>query len=63
MPLFRVQVRGRAKVTLFIEKKAFPDARESKSDRATNGDPKVAGNAEKNAVSELIAGIRAIRCI
>ena len=38
------------KVTLFIEKTGFFEGRGSKSERATNGDPKVAGNARENTV-------------
>ena len=59
-PGFRRHLRGRGKVTLFIEKKGFSEGRGSTSERATNGDPKVAGNISENTVSERIAGIRGI---
>ena len=62
-PVFRRHLRGRAKVTVFIEKKGFPTGRGSKSERATSGDPKVAGNTSENTVFARIAGIRAIRGI
>ena len=57
-PGFRRRLRGRGKVTLFIEE--FSEGRGSSSERATNGDPKVAGNISENTVSERIAGIRCI---
>ena len=60
---FRRHVRGRAKVTVFIEKKGCPEGRGSKRERGTNGDRKVPGNARGNTVSELIAGVRATRGI
>ena len=40
-PVFRRRLRGRAKVTVFIEKKGFPEGCGPKSERATNGDRKV----------------------
>ena len=43
-PVCRRHLRGRGKVTLFIEKKGFSRGRGSNSERATNGGPKVAGN-------------------
>ena len=59
-PVFRRHLRGRAKVTVFKKKKGFSEGRGSKSERATNGDPNVAGNTSENAVSGRVAGIRAI---
>ena len=62
-PVCRRHLRGRAKVTVFIEKKGFSKGRGSKSERATNGDPKVAGNTSENTGFARIAGIRDIRGI
>ena len=57
-PACRRHLRGRAKVTVFIEKKGFPKGCGSTSERATNGDPKVARNTSEDTVFAWIAGIR-----
>ena len=62
-PLSAASPRGRTSHTFHSEKGPFGWGASEKSERATNGDPKVPENSSEHTASELIAGVRAIRGI